>query len=276
MSSFTHTHTHTLSLSLLSLYSLSTLSLLSLFSTLSLYIYIYTLSLYERMKDHSWRSVRSDMRATHFVQDVVEFNNDSISSDVRRLIKKKYLTGEFSETFNYEKVQKASKCTGPLFKWVASNIEFADIKERIEPLRAQVEALAKESQGKRAKLIVTLVHVFFLLTHTHTHSLSLSLSLSGLVIRHQEVSSSIDILEKSISKYKNEYAELIKETEKIKSEMITVVSKCDRAKTLLDSLEEERHRWEKGSETFLSQLSTLLGKKSEAHLETLFVFFFLI
>ena len=181
----------------------------------------------ERIKDHGWRSVRSDMRAAHFVQDVVEFNNDSIAPEVRRLIQKKYLNGEFSETFNYEKVQKASKCTGPLFKWVASNIEFAEIKERIEPLRAQVEALAKESQG--------------------------------LVVRHQEVSSSIQTLEESIAKYKNEYAELIKETEKIKSEMITVVHTCDRARTLLESLEKERHRWEKGSETFLSQLSTLLG-----------------
>ena len=68
------------------------------------------------------------MRAAHFVQHVADFNSDQISPDVRKLIKKKYLTGEFADQFNYEKVNKASKCTGPLFMWIKSQIEFADIK----------------------------------------------------------------------------------------------------------------------------------------------------
>ena len=82
----------------------------------------------EKIKDHSWRTVRTEMRAAHFVQHVADFNSDQISPDVRKLIKKKYLTGEFADQFNYEKVNKASKCTGPLFMWIKSQIEFADIK----------------------------------------------------------------------------------------------------------------------------------------------------
>ena len=100
----------------------------------------------DRLKDHAWRTVRSDMRKAHFVQEVVECSSDQISPEVRKLLKRKYLTGEYSDQFNLEKVTKASSCTGPLFKWISSQIEFADIKERIEPLRLQVAKLAKESE----------------------------------------------------------------------------------------------------------------------------------
>ena len=70
----------------------------------------------------------------------------------------------------------------------------------------------------------------------------------SLIVKHQEVTTSIHTLEASIEQYKHEYATLIKETEQIKSAMLSVKSKCERAKTLLDSLEEERNRWEDGSE----------------------------
>jgi dynein heavy chain 1 len=104
---------------------------------------------------------------------------------------------------------------------------FSRSKERIEPLRAQVRTLQEESES--------------------------------LIVKHQEVTTSIHTLEASIEQYKHEYATLIKETEQIKSAMLSVKSKCERAKTLLDSLEEERNRWEDGSETFQAQLATLLG-----------------
>ena len=58
-----------------------------------------------KIKDHSWRTVRSEMRGAHFVQSVADFNSDQIAPEVRHLIKKKYLTGEFSDQFNYEKVR---------------------------------------------------------------------------------------------------------------------------------------------------------------------------
>ena len=93
---------------------------------------------------------------------------------------------------------------------------FSRSKERIEPLRAQVRTLQEESES--------------------------------LIVKHQEVTTSIRTLEASIEQYKHEYATLIKETEQIKSAMLSVKSKCERAKTLLDSLEEERNRWEDGSE----------------------------
>jgi dynein heavy chain 1 len=181
----------------------------------------------ERVKDHSWRAVRSDMRGAHFKRTVEEFESEDITPQVRKIIKNNYIEGKFSESFNYDKVHKASHATGPLFQWIVSQIDYSEIKERIAPLRDEVEKLAEESKD--------------------------------LVERHEEVEASIVQLEFSIAQYKVEYAELIKETEAIKGEMDTVMQKCTRAQTLLGSLSEERERWEAGSATFQAQLATLLG-----------------
>jgi dynein heavy chain 1 len=181
----------------------------------------------DRVKDHSWRAVRGDMRGAHFKRTVEEFESEDITPQVRKIIKNNYIEGKFSESFNYEKVHKASHATGPLFQWIVSQIDYSEIKERIAPLRNEVEKLAEESKD--------------------------------LVQRHKAVEASIVQLEVSIAQYKVEYAELIKETEAIKGEMDTVMQKCTRAQTLLGSLSEERERWEAGSATFQAQLATLLG-----------------
>ncbi|KAI9606639.1 hypothetical protein H4Q26_006175 [Puccinia striiformis f. sp. tritici PST-130] len=66
-------------------------------------------------------------------------------------------------------------------------------------------------------------------------------------------------LESSIARYKPEYATLIGETESIKQEMNRVESKVERSITLLESLGSEKTRWEAGSATFDTQMSTIAG-----------------
>jgi dynein heavy chain 1 len=43
-----------------------------------------------------------------------------------------------------EKIFKASRAAGPLALWVQSIVEYADIFERIQPLRNEVEELTQE------------------------------------------------------------------------------------------------------------------------------------
>ncbi|KAJ1926638.1 dynein heavy chain, partial [Linderina macrospora] len=66
-------------------------------------------------------------------------------------------------------------------------------------------------------------------------------------------------LEASIARYKDEYALLIAETERLKGEMTRVESKVERSLKLLASLSSERERWENGSQTFESQMGTMVG-----------------
>lgn len=66
-------------------------------------------------------------------------------------------------------------------------------------------------------------------------------------------------LEQSIAAYKEEYAQLISQAQAIKTDLENVQAKVDRSIALLKSLNIERERWESTSETFRSQMSTIIG-----------------
>lgn len=79
-------------------------------------------------------------------------------------------------------------------------------------------------------------------------------------IQHgQEVKNLISDLEGSIASYKEEYAQLISQAQAIKTDLENVQGKVDRSIALLKSLVIERERWESTSETFRSQMSTIVG-----------------
>lgn len=75
----------------------------------------------------------------------------------------------------------------------------------------------------------------------------------------QDTKDLITQLEKSIAAYKEEYAQLISQAQAIKTDLENVQAKVDRSIALLESLNIERDRWEETSETFRSQMSTIVG-----------------
>ncbi len=171
-----------------------------------------------------WRALRTLLRGSSFISDVVGFDPHALVPETRQLVQSKYLN---VEDFNLETISRANRACGPLYQWLNSQVNFASIAERVAPLREEVEKLALESKS--------------------------------LSERHEKLTSEITELESSISTYKSEYAQLIKESEAIKGEMESVKSKCDRAATLLRSLSEEQIRWEDGRETFQLQMSSIVG-----------------
>ncbi|KAF6766456.1 dynein [Ephemerocybe angulata] len=123
-------------------------------------------------------------------------------------------------TYNFEQINRASRACGPLAKWVLAQVQFSEILDRVEPLRNEAETTKKQ-----AAAIINMIAE----------------------------------LESKISQYKDEYALLISETQAIKSEMERVQSKVDRSMKLLESLSSERGRWESGSRTFETEMSTIVG-----------------
>lgn len=77
--------------------------------------------------------------------------------------------------------------------------------------------------------------------------------------RAEEIDSVIEHLEKSISSYKEEYANLVSQAQAIKSDLSSVQAKVDRSIALIKSLSSERQRWENSSETFKNQMATIAG-----------------
>ncbi|XP_013402014.1 cytoplasmic dynein 1 heavy chain 1-like isoform X1 [Lingula anatina] len=171
-----------------------------------------------------WKSIRQMIIKDSFIQNIVSFQAENIPDDIRSKMKQKYLN---NPDFTYDKVNRASLACGPMVKWVIAQINYADMIKRVEPLRNELKALEDEADINKHK--------------------------------NNEVNKLISNLEKSIAKYKEEYAVLISQAQAIKADLAAVETKVERSVALLKSLTSERERWEQGSEGFKAQMSTIIG-----------------
>ncbi|XP_052274955.1 cytoplasmic dynein 1 heavy chain 1-like isoform X3 [Dreissena polymorpha] len=171
-----------------------------------------------------WKSIRGIIVKDDFISKIVALSTEDIADDIRAKMKQKYLS---NPDFTYDKVNRASLACGPMVKWAIAQINYADMLKRVEPLRN--ELLDLESQANDNKL------------------------------KGDEVMKLIADLERSIAKYKEEYALLISQAQAIKADLSAVEMKVERSVALLNSLGGEKGRWEAGSVTFKNQMATIIG-----------------
>jgi len=172
----------------------------------------------------TWDVCRKLMRQDGFIASIVNFDTELLTDKVRIKLKKNYLS---NPDFKFETVNRSSKACGPLAKWLSAQCYYAEILDKVQPLRDQVTALSAASEDSVKQLA--------------------------------ELEVTVKELEQQIQTYKEEYASLIQETQIIKSELGSVKSKVDRCRGLLKSLSEESTRWDLGSASFKGQMSTVAG-----------------
>lgn len=176
-------------------------------------------------KVDSWKTIQGIIRRDDFIASIVNYDNERQMTRSHRVkMRNEYLS---KEDFTYERVNRASKACGPLVQWVEAQVNYSEILDRVGPLRDEVNQLEEQALQTKAEA--------------------------------QAIENTIQDLESSIGTYKSEYAALISETQAIKTEMSRVQFKVDRSVRLLDSLSSERSRWEEGSKSFETQISTLVG-----------------
>ncbi|KKK13667.1 dynein heavy chain [Aspergillus rambellii] len=176
-------------------------------------------------KVDSWKTIQGIVRKDDFIASIVNYDNERQMTRNHRLkMQSEFLS---KEDFTYERVNRASKACGPLVQWVEAQVNYSEILDRVGPLREEVDQLEEQALQTKAEA--------------------------------QAIENTINDLESSIATYKAEYAALISETQAIKTEMSRVQFKVDRSVRLLDSLASERTRWEEGSKSFETQISTLVG-----------------
>ncbi|XP_017053188.1 dynein heavy chain, cytoplasmic isoform X2 [Drosophila ficusphila] len=171
-----------------------------------------------------WKAIRGILVKDSFISSIVNLETDKITDDVREKMKSKYLS---NPDYNFEKVNRASMACGPMVKWAIAQIEYADMLKRVEPLREELRSLEEQADVNLASA--------------------------------KETKDLVEQLERSIAAYKEEYAQLISQAQAIKTDLENVQAKVDRSIALLKSLNIERERWESTSETFKSQMSTIVG-----------------
>ena len=176
-------------------------------------------------KADNWKAIQAIVRRDDFIASIVNYDNEKqMTAALRNKMRNEFLS---IEDFTYERVNRASKACGPLVQWVEAQVNYSEILHRVGPLREEVDQLEEQALQTKAEA--------------------------------KAIENTIEKLENSIATYKTEYAELIRETQAITSEMSTVESKVDRSVKLLDSLSQERARWEEGSKSFETQIATLVG-----------------
>jgi dynein heavy chain 1 len=176
-------------------------------------------------KINDWKAVQAVVRRDDFIASIIMFDNAKMMTKLlRNKMRNDFLS---NPEFTFEKVNRASKACGPLVQWVTAQVNYSDILDRVGPLKEEVGKLEEEALQTKANA--------------------------------KAVENTIEALESSINTYKTEYAALISETQAIKAEMSKVQFKVDRSVRLLDSLSSERTRWEEGSTSFETQISTLVG-----------------
>uniref|UniRef100_A0A8C3AR66 Cytoplasmic dynein 1 heavy chain 1 n=1 Tax=Cyclopterus lumpus TaxID=8103 RepID=A0A8C3AR66_CYCLU len=171
-----------------------------------------------------WKQIRSIIMRENFIPTIVNFEADEISDSIREKMKKNYMS---NPSYNYDQVNRASLACGPMVKWAIAQLNYADMLKRVEPLRNELQKLEDDATDNQT--------------------------------RAEEVEQMIRDLEASIARYKEEYAVLISEAQAIKADLAAVEAKVNRSTALLKSLSAERDRWEKTSETFKNQMSTIAG-----------------
>lgn len=172
-----------------------------------------------------WKSIRAVVMRENFINSIVQnFSTEDITDEVREKMKSKYLS---NPDYNFEKINHASMACGPMVKWAIAQINYSDMLKRVEPLREELKSLEVQANENKMK--------------------------------YEEVKNLIAQLEQSISAYKDEYALLISQAQAIKTDRENVQAKVDRSRALLRSLAIESERWKATSETFKSQMSSIIG-----------------
>jgi len=176
-------------------------------------------------KVNEWKNIQAIVRRDDFIASIINFDNEAqMTKPLRTRMRNDYLN---NPEFTFEKVNRASKACGPLVQWVSAQVNYSEILDRVGPLREEVAQLEEQALQTQSE--------------------------------HIAIENNIKELQAKLKTYKAEYAALISQTEGIKHEMERVESKVKRSTKLLGSLESEKTRWEEGSRSFETQISTLVG-----------------
>ena len=175
-------------------------------------------------KKLEWNDIKSEMTKSGFIDSVLSFDINKVSSAKKDKLKNDYVQ---SKDWDVKAIYSSSKAAGPLADWLESQLKYADILTQVKPLNDEIESLANENQA--------------------------------LEDQQAQLTQTIKELEENIKEYKKEYAELISQTEELKAEKENVQNKIGKSESLLMSLSSEKSRWEISSKEFVNQFKTLTG-----------------
>ena len=96
-----------------------------------------------------WKSVQAVIRRDDFIPSIVNYDNErQMTKALRYKMQTEYLS---NPAFTFEIVNRASKACGPLVQWVAAQVNYSAILDRVGPLREEVKTLQSQAEETRMK-----------------------------------------------------------------------------------------------------------------------------
>ena len=93
------------------------------------------------------------------IPSIVTFNTINITDEIRQVFHRDYIS---NPEYNYKKINRANIACGPMVKWVIAQLEYAEMLNRVDPLRQELKALKdaavvkKDEAARMSQLIITL------------------------------------------------------------------------------------------------------------------------
>ena len=175
-------------------------------------------------KKNEWKDVLSIMKRPDFIKKILELDVDNVKDNIKKKVTQEYLK---NPEWDIKKITKAFKAAGALAEWLESQLSYADILSKVDPLRKEIQSLQEEA----------------------------------VVLENEKTQNETNLneLQGTIENYKKEYTVLITNVQHIKQEMQKVNNKVEKSKKLLENLSSEKNRWTDSSNGFTDQLASMTG-----------------
>lgn len=95
-----------------------------------------------------WKEIRVLVSKTTFIPGIVNFQTEDISVETRKQMMK-YLN---NPDYTFEKVNKASVACGPLVKWAIAQVSYAEMLQKVDPLRQELQNNEDEMMMNQSKV----------------------------------------------------------------------------------------------------------------------------
>lgn len=173
---------------------------------------------------YTWGSIRNRMRGSEFITSVVNFDAQTLPKGLRSRIERKILQ---NPDFDVNRISYASRAAGPLAEWTISVLDYAAVKEGVEPLQEEVNVLQEEQEE--------------------------------LLDKQEAALHDVNVLQQRIEKCRTEYASLVAEAERVRQEIKDSEGSLARSEEMLDSLADEWDRWVKELNGYNAAAVTVWG-----------------
>lgn len=102
--------------------------------------YMLTKTVGKKGNEVVWGDIKKFMQ-TDFIKQVQELKADDIPKPCKDYVLKEFLR---SEKWNLDAINRASSAAGALAGWAESQLAYADILTRVDPMRREIAELQEE------------------------------------------------------------------------------------------------------------------------------------